>query len=300
MGASMKLKIWGTRGSYPVCRSDVMRYGGNTTCFELWTNSAHLVIDGGSGIAPLGRQLADECQGPADLQLFLTHPHWDHVLGYPYFRPFYDERFSIQIHGADSETKTLEDIFSTQHKEGNFPVPFQELRAAISLQPLTPGTPVQTGDVEIRNIQLNHPGVDLGYRFQDDGASVIVLTDLAPIGDNLLGDGMALLAEDNPRAFEQDHYGALVDFVRGADLVLHDTNFTEEEIVGKRHWGHSTPDDALKLLSHHDAPPALVLTHHDPAHSDEIMDAIYDEAKRKGREMGIDVLIAKEGEVFEL
>ncbi|MEC9070994.1 MAG: MBL fold metallo-hydrolase, partial [Myxococcota bacterium] len=241
-----------------------------------------------------------DCQGPKNLQLFLTHPHWDHVLGYPYFRPFYDERFDITIHGADSENKTLEDIFSTQHKAGNFPVPFQELRASITLNRLQPGTTIRLGDLEVQSLQLNHPGVDLGYRFQAEHASAVLLTDLAPIRDNLLGDGMARLADDNSRAFEQDHYSGLVDFVKGADLVLHDTNFTEEEIVGKRHWGHSTPDDALKLLSHHDAPPALVLTHHDPDHNDEIMDAIYEETKKKGREMGVDVLIAKEGEVFDL
>ena len=296
----MKLKVWGTRGSYPVCRSDVMRYGGNTTCFELRTASEHLVIDGGSGIAPLGRHLTSDCQGPTQLQLFLTHPHWDHVLGYPYFRPFYDARFDITIHGPDSETKTLEDIFSTQHKAGNFPVPFQELRANITLKRLDPGAVIRRGDLEVSSLQLNHPGIDLGYRFQSDGACAILLTDLAPIGDNYLGDGMTRLAEENPRAFEQDHYSALVDFVKGADLVLHDTNFTEEEIVGKRHWGHSTPDDALKLLRHYDAPPALVLTHHDPDHSDEIMDTIYEETKKKGKELGVEVLIAKEGEVFDL
>lgn len=296
----MKLKIWGTRGSYPVCRPDVMRYGGNTTCFEFRTDSERLVIDGGSGIAPLGRKLTRICEGPTKLHLFLTHPHWDHVLGYPYFRPFYDERFTIDIHGADSENKTLEDIFTTQHREGNFPVPFQELHATISLHRTQAGDTVTLGELEVRSIQLNHPGVDLGYRFQSDSGSAVLLTDLAPIGDNHLGDGMPQRAEDNQSAFEQDYYSDLVDFVRGTDIVLHDTNFTEEEIVGRRHWGHSTPDEALKLLAHYDSPPALVLTHHDPDHSDEIMDGIYNDAKKKGKELGIDVLIAKEGEVFDL
>ena len=296
----MKLKVWGTRGSYPVCRPNVMRYGGNTTCLELWTADDHVVIDGGSGIAPLGRELIVTAGGPMHLNLMLTHPHWDHVLGYPYFQPFYDPRFTIDIYGADSENKTLEAIFSTQHQAGNFPIGFDDLESSLKLNQLQPEQIVNLNTMQVRTIQLNHPGMDLGYRFEANGASVVFLTDLAPIEDNHLGVGMAEKAADNAKALEQDYYSALVEFVRGADLVLHDTNFTEEEIVGKRHWGHSTPQMAIQLLSELDAPPPLVLTHHDPDHSDEMMDEIYEQAKRDGKHDRVDVLIAKEGEVFEL
>ena len=294
----MELTIWGTRGSYPVCRPDVMRYGGNTTCFAMQDGSEHLIVDGGSGIVPLGRALTRNPCSHTRLGLFLTHPHWDHVLGYPHFAPFYDERFQIDIHGADSENRTLEGIFSTQHQAGNFAVAFRELQSNITLHQLRPGDEVHFASTRVRSIQLNHPGVDLGYRFDTAQASIVVFTDLAPIEDNLLGDGMSEQAEGREKAFEKDYVNALVDFVRGADLVLHDTNFTKEEIVNRRHWGHSTPEDALTMLSHLDHPPALVLTHHDPNHSDEQKDHIYKKAKQEGHDCGVDVMIAREGEVL--
>jgi phosphoribosyl 1,2-cyclic phosphodiesterase len=111
---------------------------------------------------------------------------------------------------------------------------------------------------------------------------------------------MAEIAADRPRSFELDYSHSVVELIRGTDLVIYDTNFTDEEIVGKRHWGHSTPGDALRMLSHLDAPPALVLSHHDPRHDDDTMDAILAQTRTRGQEMGIEVLIAREGGVFEL
>lgn len=297
----MHITIWGTRGSYPVCRPEVMRYGGNTTCFELHEGDDRIVVDGGTGAVALGRELVHtERQAGAQVSLFLTHPHWDHVIGLPYFGPFYDEAFTIDVYGASSENRKLEAVLATQHEQAHFPVPFRELRAAIHVHELGPTSRVKLRSLEVSSMQLNHPGMDLGYRFESPSAVAIVLTDLAPIEDNHLGAGMAAAAEGAARAFEQDYYGALVEFVRGADIVLHDTNFTEDEIANRRHWGHSTPDEALRLLSHLDMPPALVLCHHDPDHSDATMDEIYEAAKKAGRRQATEVLIAKEGGVLQL
>lgn len=138
MSERLNVTVYGVRGSYPVCRRAVMRYGGNTTCLRLRLGSDTIVIDGGTGIAPLGRELLDE--GPAGaLSLFLTHPHWDHVMGLPFFQPLYDPRFQLNVFGADSETKTLAGLLASQHRDPSFPVPFQALGAELRIQQLSPG-----------------------------------------------------------------------------------------------------------------------------------------------------------------
>ncbi|RLB53907.1 MAG: hypothetical protein DRI90_20735 [Deltaproteobacteria bacterium] len=296
----MRLTVHGTRGSYPVCRAGYNRFGGNTTCLFLRSGQDQIIIDGGSGLLPLGDRLARDCDARHRVHVFLTHPHWDHVVGFPFFRPAYDARFTITIYGADSENKKLEQIFQSQYRSGSFPVAFDALPARMGFHRLQAGDEVRLVDTTVRCIQLNHPGMDLGYRFDSARGSIVILTDLAPIVGNILGLGMKERAADHPHAFEQDYQSMLVDFIKGADLVLYDTNFTEEEIVGKQHWGHSTPQEALQVLGHLDAPPGLVLAHHDPDHDDACMDEIYRLAGRAGGSQGIDVFIAKEGGSFEL
>lgn len=298
----MRLTVYGTRASYPVCRPGYTYYGGNTTCFLLEDGGERIIIDGGTGLFPLGRQLVSEARPAEQLRVFLTHPHWDHVMGFPLFLPAYDSRFHIAIYGADSENKQLDQIFANQHRAGNFPVSFEKLNASLNFRRIVSGASIEAGAVSVRCLQLNHPGVDMGYRFTSRGntGSIVILTDLAPIEGNHLGDGMAQAADGRARQFEQDYVSALVEFVAGADLVIYDTNFTEDEIVGKRHWGHSTPQEAMRILSHLDDPPALVLSHHDPGHDDATMDAIYEASRLEGKARGIEVFIAREGGVFEL
>lgn len=277
----------------------MMKYGGNTTCLSIEAGGHFFIVDGGTGIARLGHSLlADRVH--QTFQLFLTHPHWDHVMGLPFFSPFYNPDFTVNIYGADSENKHLKEIFSFQHKEQSFPVPFESLKAHIHLHQIDQGDVQHFDRIQVHSHRLNHPGVDLGYRFESPEGTFVMLTDLAPIEDNYLGQGMVAEAEADPKGFEARYYQALIDFVRGADLVMHDTNFTTEEMVGKRHWGHSTPEDALDLLSHLDAPPMLILSHHDPNHPDAMMDEIYTAVRTEGRRRGIEVMIAKEGGNFEL
>jgi phosphoribosyl 1,2-cyclic phosphodiesterase len=277
-----------------------MRYGGNTTCLYLEDGANRVIIDGGSGIANLGRQLAAEEQ-PLDLHLFVTHPHWDHVMGLPFFAPLYLERTKVCVYGSDSQNKSLQSILATQHLESTFPVRFQSLAAEILTRPLTGGQQVDVSGLHVRTIQLNHPGMNLGYRFEGtEGGTFVILTDLAPIEQNHLGEGMRERAEDGALAFEQAYTDGLLDFVRGADLVYFDTNFTDDEIDGKLHWGHSTPTSALRLLAQLDQPPALVLSHHDPNHSDDFMDQLYAQTRQQAKQHGIEVLIGREREDFVL
>jgi phosphoribosyl 1,2-cyclic phosphodiesterase len=277
-----------------------MRYGGNTTCLYLEDGATRVIIDGGSGIANLGRQLLAEGL-PLDLHLFVTHPHWDHVMGLPFFAPLYHGGNKVCVYGAESQSKSLHSILATQHLESTFPVRFQALAAEILARPLCAGQEVDINGMRVLTIQLNHPGMNLGYRFEGSaGGSFVILTDLAPIERNYLGDGMQERAADGALAFEQVYTTGLLNFVRGADLIYFDTNFTDDEIEGKLHWGHSTPTTALQLLSQLDHPPALVLSHHDPNHSDDFMDQLYEHTRRQGKQHGIEVLIGREREGFEL
>ena len=299
VAAGMKITVFGTRGSYPVCRESVLRYGGNTTCLYLECGADRIVIDGGSGIAPLGKQLLDTGRG-GQLSLFLTHPHWDHVMGLPFFAPLYSPQFCVKVYGADSETKTLESVLASQHTEGHFPIHFRALAATIETERLSSHSEVSVGQVRVRALQLNHPGVNLGYRFEAEAGSFVILTDLAPIEGNHLGLGMSERAESRARAFEQDYRSELVEFLRGADLVYYDTNFTDDEIEGRIHWGHSTPSSALSVLAELRDGPALILSHHDPNHSDDFMDEVYRQTRSRGREQRTEVLISREGASFEL
>lgn len=276
-----------------------MKYGGNTTCLSIEAEQQFFIVDGGTGIARLGQHLLTHHEHK-HFQLFLTHPHWDHVMGLPFFSPFYNPDYTVDIYGADSENKPLKEIFSFQHKEQSFPVPFESLKAGINLNQIDQGHTSQFGNITVIAHRLNHPGVNLGYRFESQKGVFVILTDLASIEDNYLSQGMAKQAQDNPQKFEERYYHDLVEFIRGADLVMHDTNFTQDEIVGRRHWGHSTPEDALDLLSQLNAPPMLILSHHDPNHPDSMMDDIYQHTRQEGKRRGIEVMIAKEGGSFQL
>lgn len=298
----MRLKIYGCRGSYPVSRKEIVFYGGNTTSYIIEHNEQKFLIDGGTGIVNLGIDLVKNGSKSArSINLFITHTHWDHVMGLPFFQPFYRKYFNIDIYGANTETMGLQKAISNQlDGHQNFPIRFHSLEANINFLTFKPGKSYKIEDVKVTSFQLNHPGMDLGYRFDSEDSSFVVLTDLAPIEDNYLGKGMKEKAEGRSKDFEKDYMNDLLNFIKGSDLVIMDTNFTEEEIKDKRHWGHSTPDEGIKLFSHLDNPPVLVLSHHDPNHSDQNMHEIYKRARKIGKENHIEVLIAKERGEFRL
>ena len=178
----------------------------------------------------------------------------------------------------------VDDVFSQQHHGENFPVPFDTLKANINFMKLKGGDNIDLCHFKIKTLQLNHPGIDLGYRFESPNGVFIFLTDLADIKDNILGMNMSEKAKSDPKKYENDYNEKLLQFVTGADIIMHDTNFTEEEIKDKRHWGHSSPDDAINLINKiENKKPSLILSHHDPFHTDKDMDEIYKITKEKAK-----------------
>ena len=192
----MQVTVYGTRGSYPVCQSTMMRYGGNTTCWLLEVGDDLIIIDGGTGIVELGRRIVKRYPDGRRIHICLTHPHWDHILGMPYFQPFFLPGFEITIHGADSPRKPLDTVLSAQYKPGSFTRRFEQLSATVSLEKVRPGEQLSVGSTVLKTMQLNHHGIDLGFRFEHDSSAFVFLTDLAPIKGNILG----LVCLKHPRA----------------------------------------------------------------------------------------------------
>jgi ribonuclease BN (tRNA processing enzyme) len=299
----MLVTFWGVRGSYPIARRDNIRYGGNSTCIEVQSPGEDpLIVDGGSGIRVLGHALLRGVfgSGGGRASILIGHTHWDHILGYPFFGPFYQRGNRFTFYSAGQAEADLPLILEGQHQELHFPVPFEELRAEMAFERIQPGETFQAGGFTVRSVQLNHPGMTLGYRVEIGGAAVVIFTDTARIGAVQQGAGMKERVEDEGlAAFRERFRRDLVDLVDGADLLVHDSHFLEEEIVGKEHWGHSTALDALELAREAGV-RHLMLFHHAPEHSDAVVDHKLACARKAAQGTGVQVSAASEGMAVEI
>jgi len=259
---SLRLQFWGTRGSIPSPGPLTVRYGGNTPCVEVRTSSGRLIVlDAGTGIRELGRSLIERAHGaPIEGDIFLTHAHWDHIQGIPFFGPMFQRGNQFTIWGSKSLEPTLDHVVRGQMSPAVFPVTFEELQARIEFRELSEGHRAVNG-YEVRAFPVRHPGGALGYRIAEgrDGAPALVY-----ISDNELGPGATYDTRGSWRA-------DLVDFVRGARVLVHDTTYTAQEYEQHRGWGHSTYEEAIELAL--DAGVGtLVLFHHKPERTDDEVD----------------------------
>jgi ribonuclease BN (tRNA processing enzyme) len=295
--------FWGVRGSYPIARADNVRYGGNSTCIQIQVQGEEpLILDGGSGIRALGSSLLDgPCgKGEGKANILVGHTHWDHILGYPFFGPFYFAGNRFKLYSAGQTEADLPRILEGQHEELHFPVPFDELRAEMVFERISPGERFSLGGYSIQTVQLNHPGFTLGYRIEHGDAAVVIFTDTARIAHVQQGEGMAEAVErDGLAEFQRRFELGLEDLCRGADMLVHDSHFLEEEIVGKEHWGHSTALDALDLARRAGV-RHLMLFHHAPEHSDAVVDGKLATTRKAAAGTGLQVSAAREGMAVEL
>ncbi len=279
----MEIRFWGTRGSIPAPGPLTLEFGGNTSCVEVILNSGRrVVIDGGTGIRLLGEELL-RAGGPVKFHLLLTHSHWDHLLGLPFFAPIYRDDTEILVDGWPGAFQALTRIFDDHLGNGFFPVGFDQLKARIDfINRLSRGR-LKLDGVYIDSILLNHPQGGLGFRFRDRGHSMVFIT------DNELGmDGGARFAD-------------FVKFARSCDLLIHDAQYLPEEIPEHRDWGHSTYEEAVQLALEAGV-KTLLLTHHDPSRSDAEVAAIIDRARDLAAAHGNSPAIdgAREGAVYRL
>jgi phosphoribosyl 1,2-cyclic phosphodiesterase len=292
-----RLRFWGTRGSIPTPGPATVRYGGNTPSIEVRTGSGALVLlDAGTGIRELGRSLIERSNGaPIHGDIFLTHAHWDHIQGIPFFAPAFQRGNRFTIWGAKSLAASIRRVVRDQMSPVVFPVAFEELAATFEFRELTDDRHASDG-FDVRAMPVRHPGGALGYRFAPGSAAAGGDGDAAASGgafvyisDNELRAGDAGPATDRWRS-------RLVEFVRGARVLIHDATYTESEYEAHRGWGHSTYDDAVELALTSGV-ETLVLFHHSPDRSDDELDACLAQCRAAASAGGrrLNVIAAAEG-----
>jgi len=290
-GARSKLALtfWGTRGSIPSPGPQNQRYGGNTPCTVMRLGSEIIVVDAGTGLREFGNSLMKEFQqNPVKANLFIGHTHWDHIQGFPFFTPAYLPQNKFIIHGVHGTTQSFEEVLKGQMNPTYFPVAMREMASRMDVVELA--GPMRLGDVKISYHYLNHPGITVGFRFETREWTVSYLSDHEPYGKlNNMGGYSA--KEDE----------AIARFVHGSDLLISEAQYTEEEYKYKKTWGHSTFSDVIGLAVKAEV-KKLALFHHDPTHTDDMMDRYVAECKdfvaRNGH--GIDVFGAQEGMTVNL
>ena len=279
----MLIRCYGSRGSIPVSGGAYLKYGGDTTCLEIRTkNDVIVIIDAGSGIRRLGNKLLEERR--YEYNLIFTHSHWDHLLGFPFFKPIYDERTVINLLGCASTQGDLHSLLSQTMITPFFPVAFENLKAKINYSD-TCGIGFRVDSIDVFPISLSHPNQGLGYKFVEDGKSFVFLT------DNELG-----YRHDGGATF--DDY---LDFSRKADLLIHDAEYTTEEYKRTRTWGHSTYKEALNLAIRAEV-NQLGLFHHNQDRDDAAEDRIVQECREviEKKKLDMGCIALSQTSTFEL
>lgn len=225
----MYIRCWGSRGSIPVSGKEYLKYGGDTTCIEIRAESGEIIIvDAGTGIRRLGNKLIEEKRN--SFHFLFTHAHWDHVMGFPYFKPLYSKQAAFIMHKCPFESKFVEKILTKVMAPPNFPVKYSDIKAQINYQDACP-TDFEIGSVRVIPIPLSHPNSGSGYKFIENGKSFVFLT------DNELG-----FIHRGGQTFEK-----YIEFSKNADLLIHDAEYTPQEYKVYVDWGHSVYTDTLRL-----------------------------------------------------
>lgn len=264
---SYSVTFWGTRGSIPTPGPQTARYGGNTPCLSVSAGGDRLVIlDAGSGIRPLGRALLDKHPEAMTAEILLTHTHWDHIQGLPFFGPLNRTGNTVRIFGPRQGDVSLETIVDRQTDATVFPIPIKALAAELTVTEVTPGA-FEVDGFRVESCRLRHPGMTLAYRLtpQEGGASMAYVT------DNELGPGGSY---DVPADWRRQ----LKRFLDGVELLVHDGMYSDQLAEARAGWGHSTPGQAVELAAECGA-RRLVLFHHEPDHDDAAIDRLLEGAR---------------------
>ena len=299
----MRVRFWGVRGSIAVPGPTTNRYGGNTSCVEVAGDGIDpIIIDAGTGIRHLGKELAGSAfgSGRGTAHLLISHTHWDHIQGLPFFAPLYTRGNRLHVYARRRDTH-LRAVFASQTESPYFPVPLDEMRADVTFHELGDSQTFAIGPAEVRCTRLNHPWIALAYRIQMGERSVVYASDTAPFRDILfehefIGQPPAPGAPLEPAkaAALAAMRRSLVDLCRGADLLIYDTQFTAEEYRQKPHWGHSTPDDAIAIAREAEV-GTLALYHHAPDRTDDEQDAILARCRAALSGVPLGLVAAREG-----
>ena len=277
------LKFWGVRGSIPTPGPTTVQYGGNTSCVEVRADGQIIILDAGTGLRLLGSALVAEFDTrPLDLTLLLTHTHWDHIQGLPFFLPVYKPQNHLRILGYEGARHGLEAVLASQMESPFFPIGLREVPANVRIEELKEMN-FDVGPVRVQACFANHPGKCFGYRLFTSAGSIAFFPD----------------NELNPQDASESR--KLINFLRGTDVLIMDTQFDTEEYQRHTGWGHGCLDDVVALALDAEA-KKLFLFHHDPNHDDAKISQMLAHARklvaaRKGK---LQVEAAREGATVEL
>jgi phosphoribosyl 1,2-cyclic phosphodiesterase len=270
---SLSIRFWGVRGSCPTPGPETARVGGNTSCVEVVAGATRIALDAGTGLRRLGSHLLAQRRGPVELVVLLSHMHWDHLQGLPFFAPIYVPGTRLVVASGATGTP-LVDTLRRQMSAPTFPVDWNDVAASREYVELRDGSATRLGDAEVRSVRANHPDAVFAHRVEHEGRSIVYATDT-------------------------EHYACvdprLVALARDADVLVYDAQYLPEEYAGKVGWGHST-FEAGAALARAAGVRKLVLFHHDPGRTDEDVDLL----EKRARDVFGDVVAAREGMTIEL
>lgn len=279
------IKFWGVRGGIPTPGPETVRVGGNTSCVEIRADGELIILDAGSGLRPLGRAIAAEfSESPVSLTLLITHTHWDHIQGFPFFVPAYSPRNHIRILGFEGARNDLQATLAGQMESPYFPIALAQMPGNIVIEELK-SLRFEIGRISAEACHVNHPGVCVGYRLRTSNGSICYIPDheSAPL-DSMEPDSVAATIERK-----------VIEFIRETDVLIIDSQYTAEEYRSHVGWGHGCVDDVVRVaraagVKH------LVLFHHDPGHDDDFMDGMLARARKLANGSDLRISLAKEGD----
>jgi len=284
---STRLKLWGVRGSIPVPGPTTVRYGGNTSCVEVRADGEIIVLDAGSGIRTLGMSLEQEFgERPVKLTLLITHTHWDHIQGLPFFLPAYNEKNQIRVLGYEGARVGLATILAGQMETPFFPVSLRDLPSNIAIEELKE-MEFSIGKVQVRSKFANHPGICAGYRLTTSGGSIAYFPDNEPY--ELLKLHLAERDQsslEDAKEFAKAEREKLVEFLHGCDVLILDAQYTDDEYQRHIGWGHGSLSRVVSLALKAEV-KKLILFHHDPSHDDNKIDEMLERARLLVVESGL-------------
>lgn len=255
---TIDIQFWGVRGTLPVSGQAFLRYGGNTNCVTLKTSDDDwFIFDAGSGIFSLAQHIHKHNLFPFSAKILITHPHWDHINGLPYFSPFYMKGNQFEIISACDDKTTVKELILGQMDRLYFPVTPDEIVADLHFKKINEES-MQFGEVQIQTMRLSHPGICLGYRVQYHGKVFCYITD----------NELFLESSDQ---FNPSYRQKLMNFIKGCDFLVMDATYTDEQYLQKINWGHSCITEVVKL-AHQAQVKLLSLYHHDPSQNDDDID----------------------------
>jgi phosphoribosyl 1,2-cyclic phosphodiesterase len=293
----MKVRFWGTRGSIAVPGAGTLTFGGNTSCVEARaTDGTLLILDCGTGARLLGLALLAEGHRAVRGHILLSHTHWDHIQGFPFFGPAFEAGNRFTIYAPQGGEKRLKEVLAGQMESPYFPVALEDMGANIAFRELAEGT-FHINRVQVAAQHLNHPSATMGYRLTDDGVSIAYVTDHEPYAWQGAGDHAGAPA-DHPEEIR------LREFVGGADLLIMDAMYTEEEYPSKVSWGHGTIDYCADVAVEAGV-RRLALFHHDPNHDDATVEQLVEHCRQRVKQRmngrtNLEVFAAAEGQELHL